>query len=175
MPLSFAFKIAARAGQIGALLDRELDLEIARITGGLYCHVEAWIDGPVSAALCFSSRQPIGTYFATLDLTDKTLWRIVNVPTTPMEDAAIMGFCVGTSGRRYDTFGILGIGLSTTVHDPYDRICSETCFEIAADVLHRMPPGIERWQVAPSGLTCTGKRYGFFELLTALPGVTIAA
>ena len=166
MPLAFAFKNAQRAAQLESAMGSALDLEIARFTEGRFCHVEAWIRGPITAAVCFSSRQPHGTYFETIDLSDTSLWEIVTVSTTDMEDAEVMGFCIGCSGRKYDTYGILGIGLVSTLHDPFDRICSEVCYQIPSDVLHRpFPPGIERWQVAPSGITVPGKRYGFYELL----------
>ena len=170
MPLSFAFKNAARAAQLEKPMDAAIEREIANFTQGAYCHVEAWLRGPIIAALCFSARSPHGTYFETLDLSDSSLWAIVDVPTVPIEDAEAMGFAIGCSGRKYDTYGILGIGLAATVHDPFDRICSEVCYELAADVLHRpFPAGIERWQVAPSGVTVPGRRYGLFELLKGLP------
>lgn len=171
MPLAFAFKITAGWAGKESLLQYELDKEISRVTGSPYCHVEAWIGGPIQSAQCFSSRQPHGTSIQTIDLRSDgvNLWRIVQIPTTPLEDAEILGFCKGSSGRKYDEFGIIGIALDTTIHDPYDRICSESCFEVAS-LIRSFWSEVERWMVAPGCPTPTKfKRYGLFELLAGLP------
>ena len=69
---------------------------------------------------------------------------------------------------------ILGIGAVETFHDPYDRICSETGYEIWSRVLGNIYApkvdtgaawNVQPWQVAPSGVTIPGKRYGFYEIL----------
>jgi hypothetical protein len=165
MPLTIAFKIATNWFGHESILEYSLDKAISDFTHSPYCHTEAWISGPISYARCFSSRNPSGTSIKGIDLSDDNLWKKVSIPTTGLDDQLIEGFCKGSSGRKYDEFGILGIGLDTTIHDPYDRICSESCFEIVS-LVKTYPAEIKRWMISPGGVTIPGKRYGLFELLT---------
>ena len=163
MPLTFAFKVAARAAEIAANpLDRAFALAIARFTGGKYSHVECWFAGPITAASCYSAREPHGTAIETIDLTDATLWELVNFPTTPVGDVLVKGFCLGSCGRPYDAAGILGIGSDLNIHIPWDRFCSEADFEVL-HTLFGFCPTIEARKVAPSGRPPGG--CGFYELL----------
>ena len=125
MPFAYAFKDAAECARRESGLAAAVALEIARVTGGRFSHVECWIDGPQNAAVCFSSREPVGTSIETIDLTDSKLWTVVPVPATlPAQDTLITGFALGSSGREYDMLGILGIGSGLGLHDPFDRFCS---------------------------------------------------
>lgn len=158
--LSFAFKNAARSAELETGIARATDEEIARFTGGKFCHVEAWIEGPINAAVCYSARQPDGVGRAVLDLSDTSLWTIV---TRPFFNSWIQGFCDGSVGKPYDFAGILGIASDTNAHIEWDRFCSEFCFELL-QIGTNFHPSIKRWHVAPSGQPKGG--YGLYELLT---------
>ena len=165
MPFAYAFKDAAEAARRSSGLEAAFSLEIARVTGGRFSHVECWISGSLDAALCFSSREPAGTALRIIDLSDPALWIIVPVATTPVQDVGVRGFCMGSSGRRYDGLGLVGIDLQTGFHDPFDRFCSESGFELGQMCLGIFPHDIDRWMVAPSG-GHVRRRYGLYELLT---------
>src|SRR5579862_4320283 len=170
--MNLAFKNGQRAAEIESGAARFFSREIMRVTGGDWSHVECWLSGPREKALCSASREPGGISFQTLDLTDKSLWSIIGIPTTPEQDLAIEWFCKGSDGKRYDAEGIVGIGTGTAVHDSAQRFCSEYAAEIGTAVLD-IPclRGILRWMVAPSGPEHkfgNGQiRYGLRDLLVA--------
>jgi hypothetical protein len=171
MPLAYAFKNAAEAARLAPnALEREFSLAIARFTGGPYSHVEAWIWGPITQAVCYSAREPRGTSIEVLDLSNTALWTIVQVVTTREEDQQLLGYAKGGQGRPYDAFGILGIGSDSNLHVEWDRFCSEECFAMGRDVVSGLKgvflPAIPRWKVAPSGLVRGG--FGMFELLKSV-------
>lgn len=168
MSFAYAFKVASEAAKRESGLAAAFSLEIAEKTGGLYSHVECWIGGSLTQAVCFSSREPKGTSIEIVNLSDPLLWKIVPVKTTPDQDAVIRGFCLGASGRRYDGLGIIGIATDQPIiHDPAAWFCSETGFRLGDQVLGIFPHNIDPWMVAPSwGKPADGKRFGLFELLT---------
>lgn len=152
--IAYAFKnaelTARQAGWWGGLFSRL----IAWKTGGIYSHVEMWLSGPQSAAVCFSSREGSGCGFRTLDLTDTLLWAIVPWPiVTEAREATVIGFCLAMNNAcvRYDYLGILGIGTGHGEHDDHDRFCSEVGCEVG-QVCLRWWPEIRRWMVSPSDL-----------------------
>jgi hypothetical protein len=166
MPLiqvKFAFKIAAEAARVDSLMGRIYSKAIQKVTGGLYSHVELVIDDSVPAhALSFSSREPSGTGFTHINLTDTALWDVVDG--FAVDKATIMAWCDGRSGRRYNMAGIAGIALGKAISDPADDYCSQCCYE-AARYFGRLAPSIPSEFVAPSGMGKDKKRYGLYELL----------
>lgn len=178
MPFAYAFKDAAETARLEGFLAAAVALEIARVTRGRFSHVECWIAGPLNHAMCFSSREPVGTSIEFIDLSDAKLWTVVPVATTPEQDELIFGFCLGSSGRMYDLLGILGIGTGSELHNPFDRFCSESGFELGklcVNLFHAPANAdIRRWDVAPSGPTVPGVRWGLYELLTDAHGTTKA-
>jgi len=163
MPLAFAFKVAQRAAELASNpLEAAFSLAIARFTGGKFSHVECWFEGPITAARCYSAREPHGTSIETIDLSDTSLWELISVATTRDEDLLVKGFCLGACGRPYDAAGILGIGSNLNIHIPWDRFCSEANFEVP-HTLFGFRPTIEPRKVAPSG--CPPGGCGFYELL----------
>jgi hypothetical protein len=169
MSPAFAFHNAAFAA------DRETNplaklftREIAAVTGGAYSHVEFWLSGPTNAAVCFSSREPSGTGFSTIDLSNPAEWTIVDIPVIfdSWTMTKAVWFCKGSDGRAYDGVGIVGIGTGQArVHDPFARFCSEMCAEIGQEVFDLAPlRGKNAWQIAPSGRPRGG--FGLYELLT---------
>src|SRR5208337_632743 len=96
MPLAFAFKVAQRATELASNpLEAAFSLAIARFTGGKFSHVECWFEGPITAARCYSAREPHGTSIETIDLSDTSLWELISVATTRDEDLLVKGFCLG--------------------------------------------------------------------------------
>ncbi len=119
---------------------------IAWRTHGIYSHVECWLSGPRNAADCFASREPNGTGYATIDLTEQrkndqtgrmcNLWTCVEIPTTPEQDFAISWYCEGVGLKRYDYLAILGFVLHRKrTHDSASVMCSELCCQIGQKVL----------------------------------------
>lgn len=141
-------------------------------TGGQFSHVELVFnpeDG-FDKALCYSSREPDGTSFQTLDLTDKTLWTVV--PLTNITDPHLMEqcmwYCKGSADRAYDWAGICGIGIDkTNMHWSEARFCSEEVLIVLQEVFG-MFPGLAPWRVAPSGFNhvTDGSLHGLYELVT---------
>lgn len=125
-------------------------------TGGPYSHVELVLSGELENAECFSSREPSGTGFTRLNLTDSTLWTVVplNVSANDAENLHI--FCEGCGQKEYDWLGILGFVLPWGEHDDHDRFCSEFCTEALQKVLG-MFPGVKAWETSP---------YALYELVT---------
>lgn len=167
----YAFKNAARSIELSAGIAKETDRAIAEFTGGKYCHVEVWIDGPQNAAVCYSARQPHGVARAVIDLGDSTLWTVLPWAVTASacwgDQDWLLGFCEASVGKPYDFLGILGIAMHQPLAVPWDRFCSEFCFE-ALQLRFGKFPGIARYQVAPSGRPPGG--YGLYELLTGAQG-----
>jgi hypothetical protein len=153
-----AFKVAAKAG--GLIAEG-----IAKVTGGEYSHVEIWLDGAQGAAWCFSSREPVGTGFRTLDLSDPELWRIVPLDLTPQQEERLLWFCMGADGRPYNLLGILGIATDTSCHEKGAWFCSETAYRALQAVTGRWKNGPDPWHVAPSGFEERGDRAGLLELV----------
>lgn len=157
-----AFVLAREANPLAKLFTKE----IMNFTGGSYSHVEFWLKGPIDQALCFSSREPLGSSFSTIDLSNRLEWTIIGLPPSDtITMAKAEWFCKGTAGRLYDGVGIVGIGTGQArVHDPYARFCSETCAEIGQQVF-QLPvlSGLNAWQIAPSGKPRNG--FGLYELM----------
>lgn len=170
----YAFKNAARSIELSAGIAKETDRAIAEFTGGKFCHVELWIDGPQNAAVCYSARQPHGVAKAIIDLSDAALWTIVGIGPTGdhwYEDQDwLLGFCEASVGKPYDFLGILGIAMHQPLAVPWDRFCSEFCFEALQLRYGKFSDitDIARYQVAPSGRPPGG--YGLYELLTGSQG-----
>lgn len=135
-------------------------------TGGEFSHVELWLGGPQSAAMCYSSREPVGTGFATLDLTDAAIWKIVPIPATADQERNAYWFCLGDSGRPYDFIGLAGIGTDQVhLRNTSARFCSNCCAHVMQQCLG-MLPGVDPWLIAPSGFDGPGNRHGLYELVT---------
>lgn len=163
---SLAFKNAAKAAQMEGGLGAFFSSAIHLKTGSPYSHVEFWLDGPLNAARCFSSREPAGSSWSTLDLTDALLWTIVPIPSaTPEQLSHIEWFANGARGRDYDALGIMGVELGNGAHDTSDRFCSEMVFDIGQNCLG-WPKDIPRWLVTP-GWTKGGNIHGLYELATS--------
>jgi hypothetical protein len=141
-------------------------------TGGQYSHVELVFnpeDG-FANALCYSSREPGGTGFKYIDLTNKDEWTVV--PLTNITDPHVMEkalwYCKGSSDRAYDYIGICGIGIDKTdMHWTQARFCSEEVTVVLQEVFG-MFPGMHSWRVAPSGFGATDdlSLHGLYELVT---------
>lgn len=145
-----AFKIAAATHDTWSEI-------VARETGSIYCHVEGWLSGPKTAALCFSSREPHGAGFETIDLTTPGLWDLLPFPCTGEQEAAANGFCLGADGKMYDGVGILGYKLrDPSVHDFHALFCSETWAAIAQKCAGRVLPK-QPWQIVPGELFALAK------------------
>jgi hypothetical protein len=144
--ISLAFKVAAATGSDWSML-------ISKLSGSPYSHVELWLDGPISNARCFSSREPHGAGFQQIDLSDGKLWVIVPVASALEQEASVNGYCFGCDGKIYDGVGLLGFELkNAAIHDYHAVFCSEVC----ADALHKcagkniLP--LEPWQISPGML-----------------------
>lgn len=139
--VALAFKDADRAGGF-------FSKAIKWKTGGTYSHVELALSGDFENALCFSSREPEGTSFTHINLTDSNLWTIVPLNLNLFQEYEIQIFCQGTGHKRYDFLGILGFVWPWGEHDDYDRFCSEFCCEALQKILGWFP-GIKPWMVSP--------------------------
>lgn len=157
MSLHIAFKVAQNSFFSQA---------ISKITGGKYSHVELWLSGPQDKALCYSSREPSGTDFATLDLTDPTLWTVLAIPTTPEQDNNLLWYCKGSRGRPYDFQDILGQALKNHHFNiGFARVCSEevsTVLQNVLNILTQYNPGM----ISPSGHPADTIRLSLYDLLT---------
>ena len=102
------------------------DWLIEKKTGSDIVHVELWMTGPREHATCFSSREPHGTGYATIDLS-APLWTCVEINATQAQMDAVRWFAEGTGFKRYDMLGILGFVLPRRTHDPAEVFCSEWC------------------------------------------------
>ena len=166
-PPAFAFHNAAYTlARETNPLSKLFTAEIMHFTGGMYSHVEFWLKGEIGEATCFSSREPLGSSFSVIDLSNPAEWTIVEIG--PFDDLTMVEaewFCKGTEGRLYDGVGIVGIGTGQArVHDPYARFCSETCAEIGQKVFNlKVLEGLNAWQIAPSGHPRNG--FGLYDLL----------
>lgn len=120
-------------------------------TGGPYSHVEMVFAGPLENAECFSSRQPHGTGWAHIDLSDKKAWDIVVLTTTPEQEQRIHAFCDGCGNKDYDWMGILGFVLPWGEHDDEDRFCSEIATEALQKVLGWWQD-VKPWKISPTAL-----------------------
>ena len=101
-------------------------------TGGRFSHVECWLSGPKEKAICFSSREPNGTGYATIDLTEqrkgRDLWTCIEIPCTGAQMVFVRWFAEGTGFKRYDYAGIMGFVLNRKrTHDRARVFCSEWC------------------------------------------------
>jgi hypothetical protein len=170
--LILAFKNATRAAALAANpLEKLFSLEIARVTGGPFSHVEGWLDGPITAARCFSSREPGGTQFATIDLSDGTLWTMVDIDGPPGLGIGGPGpgdfaWGQGRENRRYNFIGIMAIEFGGAITSPHDDFCSQCCFEFLQDRRGMFPKWARTDWIAPSGFGRDGKRFGLHELVT---------
>lgn len=139
---------------------------IYKVTGGEFSHVELVLDWP-DPARCYSSREPDGTGFMALELSDASTWSIVPLHAPSEQDhLVLLWYCRGSSGRKYDYRGIAGIGLDkSNLQDSSARFCSEEVLTVLQNVLG-MFPGVKPWMVAPSGFGKGDGRYGLYELVT---------
>jgi len=128
-----------------------MDKVIEWKTGGPFVHVELILSGPISNALCFSSRQPNGTSFAHLDLLDDKIWEVEMLPLRSTQEEDLMAFCAGCGSKSYDWMGILGFVLPFGEHDDHDRFCSEICTEALQKILGCWPE-VKPWNTSPMGL-----------------------
>lgn len=182
--IRFAFKIAAEAARQAraeaatsstshakfALLAAALFSDgIASVTGGKFSHVEIWYDGPQSSAWCFAAREPDGTGFRRIDLSDATLWEIVDIPGTPENwgDDSDYAWMQGRAGRAYGFASILDIELGKPlVTLPGADICSQCAFEFLQDRRDKWSGYVHTGMIAPSGDRLLSKGvFGLYDLL----------
>ena len=148
--IQLAFKIAAATGELWSEL-------IAKQSNSIYSHVEIWLSGPQNKALCFSSREPDGACFKTIDLSNSNLWTICSFITTRDQEININGFCLGTNGKWYDGIGLIGYKTANpTLHDPHAVFCSEVVAEIAKYCVGRILSK-EPWLISPGELFTLNK------------------
>lgn len=151
--IQLAFKIAAATGD-------PWSIAIAKASGSPYSHVEGWLDGPITRARCFSSREPHGAGFEVIDLSNAALWAIVPFACTPAEEAAANGFCLGADGKLYDGLGLIGFKLANPkIHDYHALFCSETWAAIAQKCCGRDMGGVVPWLVSPGMLFAAAKAW----------------
>ena len=143
MPFALAFKIASKTGSLWSEF-------IAKATHGPYSHVECWIQGPQSAAVCYSSREGTGVHPATIDLT-QPMWKIFSIPTTVAQDDAIIWFCRGAEGKAYDYLDLIVADGGRGIHKAWARICSEFCTEVVQQCIGLIGSE-ESWAVSPNRL-----------------------
>ena len=165
--MNLCFKDAELAAQssnswMGAFFSRAIKWK----TGGRFSHTELWLAGPKESATCFSSREPGGTGYAVIDLSEmvngQPLWTCIEIPMTPQQMYGANMFVAGIGTRRYDFLGILGFCLpqktntfgtpsTFTIHDPTWLFCSETCCMVLQAVLGWFV-GVKPWTISPSAL-----------------------
>lgn len=131
---------------------------ICRASNSIYCHVEAWLDGPMTAARCFSSREPVGASFQVRDLSDTREWEMVTLNLTPTQEDRCIGFAYGACGKRYNALGLLGYATGTGMTFPWDLFCSQCC----ADMLRCCGFG-SAWK--PSNMISPGDLAGYLKEL----------
>lgn len=131
---AFAFKNGRRAAQLETGISHAFSLAICDDTCGDFSHVECWHEGPITAAVCSASREPDGISFRTIDLSDRSLWSIIEIPSSATLDLLAYYFAKGSAGKKYDGIGILRIGTGIGTHDPSQRFCSEYASELGATV-----------------------------------------
>jgi hypothetical protein len=141
--VNLAFK---RADLAGTLFSKA----IAWKTGGPFSHVELWMTGPRESATCFSSREPDGTGYATIDLSEP-LYTCVEISATPAQMEAVRWFAEGTGKKRYDFLGILGFVVELREHDPARVFCSEWC-TLALQRCLGLFPTARPWLISPTDL-----------------------
>jgi hypothetical protein len=164
--MMLAFKRAATAAEREGDAAKIFSLGIAKVTGGEFSHVEAVLDRNDNGSYrCFSAREPDGTNFADIDLSDASLWAVVNLPTSPSQNERILAWCQGRRGRRYNFSGIEGILLGRAITDSHDDFCSQCCTELLQDNLG-LWTGLPPYWVAPSGWRNDPRRRGLFELVS---------
>lgn len=148
--ISLAFKIAAATGSKWSEL-------IARESNSKYSHVEGWVRDPQNNARCFSSREPHGAGFQSIDLTTPGLWDIVPIKLTPEQETSAYGFCLGCDGKNYDGIGLIGYALQAPgLHDFSAIFCSEVWAAIATKCWGKTLPK-QPWQISPGDLYTLAK------------------
>src|SRR5579862_8583397 len=143
--IQLAFKIASKTGSVWSEL-------IARESGSVYSHVEGWLSGPQSTAYCFSSREPVGASFETIDLTTPE-WEIVPVlGLTPQQEDLTLGYCLGCDGKKYNGLGLIGFKAGIPqLTDPHEIFCSQTWADIARKCWGKSLPN-KPWMISPGQL-----------------------
>lgn len=174
--IRFAFKIAAEAARRENGLGKIFSEGIAEVTGGKFSHVEIWYDGPQNNAWCFTAREPDGTGFRQIDLSDATLWEIVDIPylldypddlSQADTDVADYAWMQGRAGRAYGFASILDIELGKPlVTLPGADICSQCAFEFLQDRRDKWRGFPSTFMIAPSGDRLLAKGiFGLYDLL----------
>lgn len=121
---------------------------IAWWTGGPYCHVELWFDGPVDKAFTYSSLEGEGTRFINQDISDYD-W--VSITEVDAEAYEVYKYCARRPRFKYDYVGLLGFTGPFKIHDASDRFCSEICYETLDENGFLKDPEA-RWKVSPNEL-----------------------
>jgi hypothetical protein len=111
------------------------DKTVAWATWGRYSHVELQF----SDDMCFSaSWRDGGTRFKQITI-DPTHWDILDVPTTPEQEAVIRNFCAERIGVPYDWIGAVSVLLPINLQDPVKWYCSEICAAALRSCVMRFP------------------------------------
>lgn len=182
--IRLAFKVAEIAAARESGASRIFTLGIARVTGGFASHGEIWYYDDITKAWCFSAREPNGTEFAQIDISDPTLWRIVEVPypAEALESPEKLAACIaadyawlqGRAGRAYNFVGIAAMESGQPITTRWADFCSQCIFEFLQDRRGMFPGWKKTEWIAPSGFGLDGKRFGLYELVTGtqkLPAV----
>ena len=141
--IQYAFKIASKTGDPWSNL-------VARASGYIYSHIAVWLNGERNAAYCFSSREPHGAGFQTIDITSD-MWDVLPLNCTSEQEKIIWGFCLGADGKMYDGIGLLGFGKEPAIHDYHALHCSETGSAIAQKCCGKTLPK-DPWMISPGEL-----------------------
>jgi hypothetical protein len=117
-------------------------------TKGPLVHVELWLTGARENAECFSSRQPHGTGYAHVNLTN---YVCIEIPATQLQMDETRLWCAGVGWKRYNWTAILGFVAPSKIDDRTDMTCSECCTKWAQDVMD-MFPAVDARTVSPMKL-----------------------
>ena len=149
--MNLAFKIAAKSGSAWSEM-------IARESNSPYSHVEGWLSGPQNAAQCFSSREPKGAGYATIDLT-QPMWEIVPITLTHDQEQLTNGFCLGCNGKMYNGLGLVGFKADIPqMTDPHAIFCSQVWATVARSCWGKQLP-VQPWMISPGQLYTLAKEW----------------
>lgn len=146
-------KLAFHIGARGTLFSKLICWK----TKSRYSHVELVLQDPDfdnQTSICFSADEKDGgTRFKEIDLSDRTQWELIAIPTNTRNRLAAWKYAEDHLDLRYDWLGILGFVLPWGEHDDNDRFCSE----IVCDILQQPDvegwfPRVKAWEVSPGEL-----------------------
>jgi len=127
---------------------------VAAVTKGNFQHCEIWIDGPSTAAYCFSSALAQGgTRYITRDVRG---WSSIDIPNTAtVTRSQVYGdlnIALKADNEPYDILGLLAFVIPFSItHWPGDAFCSPADIQLleALKVTHMQNPP---WTYSPNDL-----------------------